>query len=440
MKLFLRMITGFAIITTIILSYTACEKENSEDGFSADFSYTFKDDNHVIFTNESEGEYYSLSWDFGNGDTETTTSKNQAFEIYYPEAGDYDVSLKVLDFVGNNKTVSKTITISNTDLVVSFTIDINPETPNYVTLKNTTQGNYDSFSWIYRDKEIFDEEETLAYFPFSGNYEIELKVIKNDNSFSHKENVTISQNDPAYNEKFKLVWSDEFNDPEINSDNWTFETGASGWGNQELQNYTSGQNAEIIDGKLVITARKVDENKQAGSYTSARMITENKQEFQYGRIEVRAKLPSGTGTWPAIWMLGSNFREVGWPECGEMDIMEYVGYSPNIIHSTVHTPSGYAGEGDGSSKVLETCEEEFHIYGLLWTENELVFYTDSPENVTHTYSPSTKTEENWPFDQPAFFILNIAIGGTWGGLQGIDNDIFPQSMEVDYVRVYQEQP
>ena len=136
-------------------------------------------------------------------------------------------------------------------------------------------------------------------------------------------------------------------------------------------------------------------------------------------------------------MLGGNIDNVGWPACGEIDIMEYVGYQPNTIHSTVHTAAGSGNNGDGSSKALETAEEDFHVYGLIWTQDELLFYTDSPENVTHKYNPSTKTEDNWPFDKPHFFILNIAVGGTWGGAQGIDNSIFPQTMEIDYVRVYQ---
>jgi beta-glucanase (GH16 family) len=136
-------------------------------------------------------------------------------------------------------------------------------------------------------------------------------------------------------------------------------------------------------------------------------------------------------------MLGSDIDSEGWPACGEIDIMEYVGYEPNTIHATVHTISGSGANGDGSSKTLETAEEQFHIYGLYWTEKEMVFYTDAPDNVTHTYAPASKNNNNWPFDKPQFFILNIAVGGNWGGAQGIDNSIFPQSMEIDFVRVYQ---
>jgi beta-glucanase (GH16 family) len=243
---------------------------------------------------------------------------------------------------------------------------------------------------------------------------------------------------PECDGDYTLIWSDEFEGTEINMDNWTFETGATGWGNGELQYYTNGENAEVIDGKLIITARKVDDNMQPGSYTSSRMITMDKQEFQYGRMEINAKLPSGTGIWPAIWMMGSNFNSVGWPACGEIDIMEYVGYEPNVVHATVHTTSGSGGAGSGSSISLPTCEESFHTYGLIWTSEELIFYVDTPDNVVHTYAPEVKTNDNWPFNQPAFFLLNVAVGGSWGGAQGIDNSIFPQSMEVDFVRVYQK--
>ncbi len=192
-----------------------------------------------------------------------------------------------------------------------------------------------------------------------------------------------------------------------------------------------------MDGKLVITAEKVNENTTTGSYTSTRIISKGKQSFTYGRMEIRAKLPSGRGIWPAIWMLGENISTVSWPACGEIDIMEYVGYEPDVVHATVHTTSGSGANGDGSSVTLSTAEEDFHVYGLLWDANEMVFYIDTPENVTHTYAPSNKTAANWPFDKPQFFILNIAVGGNWGGAQGIDNTIFPQTMEVDYVRVYQ---
>ena len=434
----IRLTTTFILISFLMLSF-GCDKKNDEAEFKADFVFTFKDDNHVMFENKSQGDYYSLIWDFGNGVGDTTTDKKMSYVIYYPAAGNYSVSLRLQDYSGNTATSSKTVTISNDDLVVAFTADVDPGNPNNVLLKNTTQGQFDSFKWLYRTKEVEDEMEFTAYFPFIGNYEIELQVMKNNNTFSHTETVNITQDDPDYLQHLVLVWSDEFDGSAVNQDNWTFETGATGWGNNELQEYTNGDNAEVTDGKLIITAEKVNENMEVGSYTSSRLVTKAKKEFQYGRMEIRAKLPSGRGIWPAIWMLGSNFNSAGWPACGEIDIMEYVGYEPNTVYSTVHTSSGYGVNGSGNSMTLETCEEEFHNYGMIWTDKKLVFYVDDPDNIIHTYSPATKTAENWPFDQPGYFILNVAVGGNWGGAQGIDNTIFPQSMEIQYVRVYQEE-
>jgi beta-glucanase (GH16 family) len=417
-----------------------CEKNGDDTGFKAEFSYTFQDDNHVQFVNESEGEYYSLIWDFGNNERDTTTDKKKNYLVYYPVAGDYEVSLRLMDYSGNSRSASKTIKIEVTDLAVSFTTEIDPVNQNIVILKNTTQGQYDSFKWLYRSRVVENVMELEAYLPFTGTYEIELQVFKGGNMFSEKKTINIAQDDPEYLQNLTLAWSDEFAGASVDPDHWTFETGASGWGNQELQNYTDGDNAEVTDGKLIITARKVNENMEPGSYTSSRIVTQGKKEFRYGRMEIRAKLPSGRGIWPAIWMLGSNFNTAGWPACGEMDIMEYVGYEPNVVHATVHTTSGSGANGSGSSMTLETCEEEFHNYGVIWTEKKLVFYVDTPDNVIHTYAPASKTPENWPFDQPGFFILNVAVGGAWGGAQGIDNSIFPTSMEIDYVRVYQEAP
>ncbi len=432
----MKLITITATLAVLAL-FGGCDK-NNDPSLKADFTYSFKNDNTVEYVNTSEGEYYSMIWNFGNGNSDTTTNKKETFSAYYPMAGDYDVSLRLTDYNGGSASVSKTITIANTLIEVSFSAEIDPENPNYVTLINTTTGQYDSFSWHYRTEIIADEMEYTAYFPFQGNYEIELVVNIGTDSFSDSKSVNILQDDPNYIPNLTLVWSDEFDGSSVNSSNWTFETGDSGWGNQELQNYTNGNNAEVVDGNLIITAKKINDNTTVGSYTSARMVTLGKHEFQYGKMEIRAKLPSGRGIWPAIWMLGSNINNVGWPACGEMDIMEYVGYEPDVVHSTVHTTAGSGGSGSGSSMSLPTCEEEFHVYGVLWTEEKLVFYVDDIDNVVHTYAPAVKTAENWPFDKPAFFILNIAVGGTWGGLQGIDNSIFPQTMEVDYVRVYQE--
>jgi beta-glucanase (GH16 family) len=425
-------------ILILITPFSSCSEEDAGESFIPDFTYTFIDDNNVQFSNTSEGEYQRMNWDFGNGRTESTTSKSQTYDVYYPEAGDYDVNLVVLGFDGEKKSARKSINIATTDFAISFTAEPETADPNYVTLQNTSVGDFDALEWRYRNKVIANVNNALAYFPYAGTYEVQLIIDKNGETYTSTQNVVVSSDDPDYFSKLELVWSDEFEGNEVNTDFWTFETGSGGWGNNELQNYTDGENVNVQDGILTITAEKVNEDKVAGSYTSTRMITSGKKEFTYGRMEIRAKLPSGTGIWPAIWMLGSNIGDVGWPACGEIDIMEYVGYEPNTVHATVHTSAGYAANGDGKSKTLATAEEEFHVYGLFWSEKELVFYIDSPENVTHRYNPSTKNDDNWPFNKPQFFILNVAVGGNWGGAQGIDNSIFPQSMEVDYVRVYQE--
>ncbi|MBN1985051.1 MAG: family 16 glycosylhydrolase [Prolixibacteraceae bacterium] len=424
------------IFVFFMLGLSGCQKESLND-FTVDFRIEYTDKNHVKFINLSEGEYYSLDWDFGNGETAASTEKSKTYLVYYPQAGDYNVTLSVLDYTGNSKTVSKKVTIENTDLLVYFNAQVDTPNPNYITLENTSVGEFDSFKWIYRSKEVENEAITIAYFPFAGSYEIELQVTKGADTFSSKQTIAILQDDPEYVTKFVLSWADEFDGSEVNSDYWTFETGANGWGNNELQEYTNGKNARVENGLLILTARKVNNNTTIGSYTSTRMISKNKKEFTYGKMEIRAKLPSGRGIWPAIWMLGADIETNSWPACGEIDIMEYVGYQPNTVHATVHTSAGYGSNGDSSSKSLLTAEEEFHVYGLIWTEKELVFYTDTPENITHVYSPSIKNNLNWPFDKPQFFIMNIAVGGNWGGAQGIDNSIFPQSMEIDFVRVYQ---
>ncbi len=426
-------------LISLIIPFAGCgEEDEPAAAFEVDFSYSFLDDNNVRFSNTSEGEYHIMNWDFGNGRTESTTTKSQSYDVYYPEAGDYDVNLTVLGLDGDRKSATKSVNIASTDFSISFTAEPDGADPNYVNLENTSMGDFDAFRWVYRNKIIENETNAVAYFPYAGTYEVQLIIDKNGETFSSSQNVTIVSDDPEYFSKLELVWSEEFEGNEVNADTWTFETGSGGWGNNELQNYTDGDNVTVQDGILTITAEKVNDAQVAGSYTSTRMITNGKKEFTYGRMEIKARLPEGTGIWPAIWMLGSNIGSVGWPACGEIDIMEYVGYEPNTVHATVHTAAGYGGNANGSSKTLETAEEDYHVYGLFWTEKELVFYTDSIGNVTHRYAPSSKDDENWPFNKPQFFILNVAVGGNWGGAQGIDNSIFPQSMEVDYVRVYQE--
>lgn len=244
-----------------------------------------------------------------------------------------------------------------------------------------------------------------------------------------------------YWSKAEMVWSDEFDGNTLSPDNWKFETGHHGWGNNELQNYVADDNVEVSDGILKIMAKKIDMGQGVSQYTSARL--NSKKDFTYGRMEIRAKIPEhkGKGIWPALWMLGSNINTVGWPACGEIDIMEYVSFEPNQLHFSIHSIANNHTEGTQITSgpvTLESIEEEFHNYGVLWTDKYLKFYLDDIDNIKLTFlRPSTVSYENWPFSQPFYFLMNIAVGGNWGGLQGVDDAIFPATMEVDYVRVYQ---
>lgn len=247
--------------------------------------------------------------------------------------------------------------------------------------------------------------------------------------------------EPAYWDSAELVWSDEFDGDAVNPDNWLFETGSHGWGNNEWQNYVETGVTEVSDGTLKIIARKTGPGQHVGDYESARL--NSKKSFTYGRLEFRARIPEhrGNGIWPALWMLGSNIGTIGWPRCGEIDIMEYVSFEPDQIHFSLHSTANNHTIGTQITSgplPLETAEEEFHIYGVLWTREYVKFYLDDPANVKLTFvRPSPTTAENWPFSQPFYFLMNIAVGGNWGGLQGVDDTIFPAVMEVDYVRVYQ---
>jgi beta-glucanase (GH16 family) len=244
-------------------------------------------------------------------------------------------------------------------------------------------------------------------------------------------------------ESYQLVWSDEFDGISVDTNNWFYETGAHGWGNNELQNYTDGANTEVKNGILKISAKLEGSGQEKGDYTSARMVS--KKSFTYGKIEIHAKLPThkGDGLWPALWMLGENIKKIGWPNCGEIDIMEYVSYAPDTVYFTIHSSANNHRDGTQISSghvFAPSIEEEFHKYGFLWTERSLDFYLDEETNIKlHFDRPVDYTNDNWPFDKPFNFLLNIAVGGDWGGKHGVDDSIFPAVMEVDYIRVYQKQ-
>ena len=232
-----------------------------------------------------------------------------------------------------------------------------------------------------------------------------------------------------------LVWQDEFGGTTLDETSWTSETGNNGWGNNELQNYTSRpENAYLSDGKLIIEARQ--ESFGGSNYTSARLITAGKREFAFGRVDVRAKLPEGQGIWPAIWMLGADIFTEGWPSCGEIDIMELVGHEANKIHGTAHWgPQGSPSINRGNAFTLsgENYSKEFHVFSVIWENNKIRWYVD--DNLFFTLEDSD-VGSLYPFNDEFFFILNIAVGGNWPGNPDATT-VFPQRMFVDYIRMFQ---
>lgn len=237
--------------------------------------------------------------------------------------------------------------------------------------------------------------------------------------------------------KTKLVMSEEFNtNGAPNPDLWSYNIGAgnNGWGNNELQYYTDRpENIVIENGNLKITARK--ELYLGSSYTSARILTKGKFEQKHGRIEARIKLPLGKGIWPAFWMLGANSDTVLWPQCGEIDILEYVGSKPTQIFGTVHGPGYSGGEAISKSYTLpnDRFDNDFHVFGIEWGENYINYYVD---DVLYNQITPKDVKGEWVFNQPFYLILNVAVGGNLPGAPNSET-VFPQTMLVDYVRVYE---
>jgi beta-glucanase (GH16 family) len=266
---------------------------------------------------------------------------------------------------------------------------------------------------------------SLVYkYPFSGSFTVTVTAFGSDGQSVYKTtSVTVAV-------ALKLFWSDEFDkDGSPDSTSWGFDigTGSGGWGNNELEYYTNRQaNAIVSNGMLKIFAQK--ESYNGSSYTSARMLSYNKFSFQYGKIDVRAKLPASTGTWPAIWMLGNNLSSVGWPACGEIDIMEQSGSQKSTIYGTMHYPTEMGQYGDGSTTTIADASTAFHVYTALWTPTSIRLSVDG----TDYYTLANYT--GLPFNQPFFIILNVAMGGNFGG--AVDPTFTTDSMVVDYVRIY----
>jgi len=330
---------------------------------------------------------------------------------------------------------------------------------NYSTLDGSATANSD-YRPLVNEQLIFAPGETLKHIEISiigdkeleSNETFEVVLLNPVNAVLEKSRATVTlTNDdqqttgalnipsggyttPASYAGMDLVWNDEFQGNQLNEENWTHEigNGTNGWGNNELQ-YYQPENTFIAEGEyLVIEARR----QQVGGYgyTSSRIVTMDKREFQYGRVDIRAALPKGKGIWPALWMLGANFDTVGWPKCGEIDIMEIIGSEPNKLHGTAHWDNNgqHASYGQSTSLNAGTFSDEFHVFSIIWDQNQIRWLLDDVQYNVIDITPAGLSE----FRAPFFFIFNVAVGGNWPGSPDGSTQ-FPQHLIVDYIRVFQ---
>lgn len=342
---------------------------------------------------------------------------------------------------------------------LTYTIEVSEDPQGLVEATATAiMANYYSFEFFNADSSDSEfiqspEGEATYLYTESGTYRVVIRAHTSYEYYIEKETTVTVEIDedntppigqipttgyetPTSYPGYDLVWSDEFDGTSLTSD-WTHEigTGNNGWGNNELQ-YYQPENTTVNDGYLIIQAR--EENVGGRNYTSSRIVTQGNQSFQYGRIDIRAALPFGQGLWPALWMLGDNFNTVGWPYCGEIDIMELVGGAEdNRVYGTVHWDQNGTKADYGCSNALtdgSIFAEEFHVFTIIWDDQAITWYRDDIQFCSIDITPAALDE----FQQPFFFIFNVAVGGNWPGSPDASTQ-FPQQMVVDYVRVFQEQ-
>ena len=342
-------------------------------------------------------------------------------------------------YYGGGAAPDATITVSNESF--SFTEDGGSATFNV----STTGKEWDAYATADFIKVSSDNTNTpsgTVSVTVEGNPTSDERegavVIMSGNSRKHiavTQAASLSSNAP---EGYSMVWHDEFNSgSELNATDWTHEVWGKGTVNDELQYYVKhttpagAKVTELKDGKLRITALKED-----GKVYSGRVYAKVKEGWQYGYIEAKIKLPKGKGTWPAFWMMPVNFKS--WPADGEIDIMEEVGGHPNYVSSSLHANAHVHSNGTQVTHemLLPGAEDDFHIYSMLWTHDNITTYVDGKEQLS--YDNSGLGRDDWPYDDPFYIILNLAWGGTWGGTYGIDESALPCTMEIDYVRVFQK--
>ncbi len=290
------------------------------------------------------------------------------------------------------------------------------------------------FTYIFEEDGVYPIE--VRAFGSSGKY---VKTTKQVEIIAEDNTVPLDHGyiSPEEYEGYNLLWQDEFNGTQVNTNDWAYDigTGSWGWGNNELQYYRK-ENSWVADNVLTIEAKK--ENFGGQSYTSSRLKTQQKFSYQYGRIDTRALLPKGKGLWPAIWMLGDNITQVSWPDCGEIDIMEMIGDTENQVHGTAHWEYDGTHASSGGTKTLlstdDNYSEAYHVFSVIWDENTLKWFVDDQQYYTLDITGADMSE----FHQSYFLILNLAVGGNWPGSPD-QTTIFPQQMKVDYIRVFQKQ-
>jgi beta-glucanase (GH16 family) len=309
---------------------------------------------------------------------------------------------------------------SDIEIKVSQSTDNTAAVVFTVTAANAVSYEFDFGNGVF---EVSSTGKVTYNYPVAGTYTVKVTAK------SAEGKVATQKTDVKVATSESLIWADEFDkagapDP----DKWGYNLGNNnGWGNNELEYYTSRpENVIVTDGKLKIMLKK--ENYNGFGYTSARLSSKGKFNFKYGRVEFKAKLPTGGGTWPAFWALGSNIDTTPWPACGEIDIMEHVGNQQNKIYSTLHYPGHYGGSGVGKTTMIPTASTEFHVYSVEWTATQMKFAVDGV--VFHTFANDSST----PFNSNFFLILNLAMGGNFGG--AVDPAVTGGTMEVDYIRVY----
>ena len=348
---------------------------------------------------------------FASCDDNNTTGATQ-------DLSDLQVSIVVIDQTTGQ--VASTHTALNAN---SYEIDFGDGAV-VNTGANYVEHTYQSSGVFTIVVKAFDSEERFL------KYEDDVVIDFGDVSNLHEGYTT-----PLSYEGMELIFAEEFDSPTIDASIWTHEIGNGcpnlcGWGNNEWQYYRS-QNTLVENGLANIQAK--NESFEGANYTSSRMITQGKFAFQYGRVDIRAKLPRGQGLWPALWMLGSNIDQVGWPACGEVDIMEMVGNRESTTYGTAHWDNNgsYASHGNSYDNT-EDLDQEFHVYSIVWTEQSIKWYFDDLVYNTLDITSASLSE----FRAPMFLIMNVAVGGNWPGYPNPSTE-FPTSMEVDYVRVFQ---